>query len=189
MGWGMLIARELWTMPAALRTALCQAGGRLGTPGLKHVHELGCSTRAECSGTSHTVPSSPEARTFPVPSCVQAHREFVSFPAAAAGRREAVSNPSKCQGLRPCAEQGGRGWLSPQLNPWSLASSEGQSSSRSHSVPPTAPCPPADLGEPLTAPGQEPGSKLHAQPHPSSPKPAKVPVLPTQCSWPKVRCV
>lgn len=35
---------------------------------------------------------------------------------------------------------------------------------------PCHPFPPADLGEPLTSPGWEPGSKLQAWPHPCSPK-------------------
>lgn len=43
----------------------------------------------------------------------------------------------------------------------------------SRSTPPAAPFPPANLGEPLTALGWAPGSKLHAQPHPSSPKRAR----------------
>lgn len=125
----------------------------------------------EQSAVAHPTPHPAPQRPGPFP-CSGSQRIRV-FPSWCSREARGSVQPHKCQGLWPGIEQGGRGWLSPQLSPCSPACSKGQSSSRSRSTPPTAPFPPADLGEPLTAPGQEPGSKLHAWPHPSSPKPAR----------------
>lgn len=104
VGCGMLIARELWTVPRGgpanpwlLWGQPCSeqgAAGRLGTPSPNASVSLG--TPAELSAAAHPAPCRAPRRPGPFPCPpwhVQAHREFGAFSAGAAGTCGAVSAP------------------------------------------------------------------------------------------------
>lgn len=111
-----------------------------------------CTSEAESSGTSRSMPSSQRTGPF---SGSQRIWGFLSWHS-----REAPPPASaKASGK---AEPGWPGVAIP-LHPHRdtpLAAQPRRS--------PRHPFPPADLGEPLTSPGWEPGSKLQARPHPCS---------------------
>lgn len=86
------------------------------------------------------------------------------------------TTPSKCQGQQPA-------WLGMAV-PLCPHRDTPLTAQSLHS--PCHPFPPADLGEPLTSLGWEPGSKLQAGPIPAPQNGPEAPALPVQCSWPKV---
>lgn len=150
--WRMLIPREIWTMPGG---GPGQSGlsPEQGAPGHPQAQQL----RAESSGTSRSMPGS--QRTGPL-SGSQRIWGFLSWHSTEAPPPASAKASGK-------AEPGWPGVAIP-LRPHRdtpLAAQPRRS--------PRHPFPPADLGEPLTSPGWEPGSKLQALPHPCSLKRAR----------------
>ena len=164
-----------------------EAAARLGTPSPNTSMSLGAP--AELSAAAHPAPCRAPRRPgpFPCPPCSGSQR-IGAFSAGAAGRHRAASAPRQAprtvaRGRARVAEAGRPHGCPCRALPLRAACGR--------STPPTAPFPPADLGEPLTTLGRVPGSKLHTQPHPSSPKwargagPASTPLPAKGLLWPR----